>query len=115
MRPAQVTDHRFRPGPDQPRVRLRRMRPVSQAVDTAVPVCATRRCNRYNGANADAKGIRARAAKPRQSPSRGGFDKATLAAVLIGLMRAGQKAARSANKRTGRRSLSNPPLRIARC
>ena len=41
----------------------------------------------------------------------GRFDKGTLAAALIGLMRAGQKPARSADKRTGRRPLSNPPLR----
>jgi hypothetical protein len=41
---------------------------------------------------------------------RGGFDKGTLAAALIGLLRAGQKPARSANQRTGRRPLSNPPL-----
>ena len=39
------------------------------------------------------------------------FAKGTLAAALIGLMRAGQKPARSAAKRTGRRPLSNPPLR----
>ncbi len=51
--------------------------------------------------------------KTRQSPGRGGFDKGTLAAALIGLMRAGQKPAPSANKRTGRRPLSNPPLRLA--
>ncbi len=35
-----------------------------------------------------------------------------LAAALIGLMRAGQKPARSASKRTGCRPLSNPPLRL---
>jgi hypothetical protein len=42
---------------------------------------------------------------------RGGSDKGTLAAAHIGQLRAGQKPARSANKRTGRRPLSNPPLR----
>ena len=40
----------------------------------------------------------------------GGFDKGTLAAALIGLVGAGQKPARSAGKRTGRRPLSNPSL-----
>ena len=44
-------------------------------------------------------------------PSRGGFDKGTLAAALIGQTRAGEKPAQSAHKRTGRRPLSNPPLR----
>jgi hypothetical protein len=48
---------------------------------------------------------------PGSRQGRGGFDKGTLAAALIGLMRAGQKPARSAGKRTGRRPLSNPPLR----
>ena len=38
VRAAQVTDHRFHLGADPPRVRLRRMRPVSQAVNPAVPV-----------------------------------------------------------------------------
>jgi hypothetical protein len=47
----------------------------------------------------------------RTSPGRGGFDKGTLAAAHIGHLRAGQKPARSASKRTGRRPLSNPPLR----
>ena len=42
---------------------------------------------------------------------RGGFDKGTLAAALIGQTRAGGKPAQSAHKRTGRRPLSNPPLR----
>lgn len=42
---------------------------------------------------------------------RGRFDKGTLAAALIGLLRAGGKPARSAGERTGRRPLSNPPLR----
>jgi hypothetical protein len=51
--------------------------------------------------------------KPQEGHrGRGGFDKGTLAAALIGLLRAGQKPARSANKRTGRRPLSNPPLRL---
>ena len=44
------------------------------------------------------------------SGSRGGFDKGTLAAALIGRPRAGEKPAQSADKRTGRRPLSNPPL-----
>jgi hypothetical protein len=44
-------------------------------------------------------------------PGRGGFGKGTLAAALIGQTRAGEKPAQSANKRTGRRPLSNPPLR----
>ena len=42
---------------------------------------------------------------------RDGFDKGTLAAAPIGLMRAGQKPARSRVQRTSRRPLSNPPLR----
>ena len=48
---------------------------------------------------------------PGSRQGRGGFDKGTLAAALIGLMRAGQKPAPSADKRTGRRPLSNPSLR----
>jgi hypothetical protein len=40
-----------------------------------------------------------------------GFDKGTLAAAHIGLLRAGEKPARFENQRTGRRPLSNPPLR----
>jgi hypothetical protein len=54
----------------------------------------------------------AAAGTARRSPGRGGFDKGTLAAALIGHLRAGQKPARSANQRTGRRPLSNPPLRL---
>jgi hypothetical protein len=38
MRTAQVTDHRLHLGADPPRMRLRRMRAVSQAVNTALPV-----------------------------------------------------------------------------
>src|SRR5215469_10422491 len=47
-----------------------------------------------------------------QLPSRGGFDKGTLAAAQIGLKRACQRPARSPGKRTGSRPLSNPPLRL---
>ena len=42
-----------------------------------------------------------RAANPDSHQGRGGFDKGTLAAALIGLMRAGQKPARSPGQRTG--------------
>jgi len=38
MRAAQVTDYRLHLSADPPRMRLRRVRAVSQAVDTAVPV-----------------------------------------------------------------------------
>ena len=53
--------------------------------------------------------------EPRGSRlGRGGFDKGTLAAALIGQTRAVQKPARFANKRTDRRPLSNSPLRLSR-
>jgi hypothetical protein len=49
--------------------------------------------------------------RPEESQNRSGFDKRTLAIALIGLMRAGQKPARSPRQLTGHRPLSNPPLR----
>src|SRR5262249_3290180 len=52
------------------------------------------------------------AAKPGSHQGRGGFDKGTLAAAHIGLIAGRLKPARSAGKRTGRRPLSNPPLRL---
>ena len=45
---------------------------------------------------------------------RAGFDKGTLAMAQIGLLRPGQKPARSLDQRTGHRPLSNPPLRLPR-
>jgi len=38
MRTAQITDQRFHLRADPPRMRLRRVRPVSQAIKTAIPV-----------------------------------------------------------------------------
>jgi|HubBroStandDraft_5_1064220.scaffolds.fasta_scaffold93820_2 hypothetical protein len=52
-----------------------------------------------------------RAATVREFQGRDGFDKGTLAMAQIGLMREGQKPARSPDQRTGHRPLSNPPLR----
>ena len=43
-----------------------------------------------------------------RSRAAAGFDKGTLAMAQIGLMRSGQKPARSPGKRTGHRPLSNP-------
>jgi hypothetical protein len=48
---------------------------------------------------------------PGSHQGRGGFDKGTLAAAHIGLRQAGPKGSPIAGKRTGRRPLSNPPLR----
>ena len=84
----------------------------------APPTRRARRCSRWRsrsgGANA---GRLARKAKYGRGPrstqadqGRSGFDKGTLAMAHIGPMRAGQKPAQSANKRTGHRPLSNPPL-----
>ncbi len=56
--------------------------------------------------------VRGRGQNRQESPGRGAFDKGTLAAPLIGLIAGRQKPARSADKRTGRRPLSNPPLRL---
>ncbi len=58
-------------------------------------------------------GDRRAAVRTEQFPSRGGFDKGTLAAAQIGLKRACQGATRSPGKRTGCRPLSNPPLCLA--